>query len=329
MKHRLPGIFCCLIAWTLIACGGAAGRGKSAEPPPPIDENLLDLVPFETDLVVWVDLAKLRAAPVWGLFDKVLEGDTLKLPEEDTVNPMLQCDEAVLAFMDSEQFGNQLLIITKGAPETQAQAIAAARAKEGAVPQNAEGFEGIRTEQTLMLSLTPNTIIVGNESIVRMGAKSGLKKGRSILENPAFATFETGGDATARMHYHAGLNTKNVQQFKSVVPKVNPDAISTIDGTLHTESGTHIAANIEMESQMDASVLTQEITRTLDSLKGNMFVLFLGLDWLRDKINIVSDKNRVSVDVRLQAADINNLNQLADRLKKIQELLGNSEGAPE
>ena len=327
MKRTYTAATWTVAALLSVGCGGAKKEPKVEEPPPPIDENLLDLVPYETDLVLWVDFAKLRSAPVWGLVDKVLKGGALQLPEEEAINPALSCDEAVLAFMDSEQFGNQLLIITKGNEISQTQAADAVRAKEGAIQENAEGFNGIRTKQVLLLSLTPQTLMFGNDTVVRMGAKAGLKKGRSLRENPDFAAFKTGGDVAARMYYRAGLNTQNVQQFKKVVPRINADAISVIEGTLNADEGVHILANIDMQTQMDASVFAQEAGRTLDQLKGNMIVLFLGLDWLRDKIVLTSDKSRVTVDIRLDARDVENLNQLAERLKKIQELLGGMDDA--
>lgn len=309
----------------LLGCGGARKDGAPKDTPPPIDENLLRLVPFETDLVLWADLKALRAAPLWTLVDQVFQSDALNLPDQEAVNPIVSCDEAVLAFMDSDQLGNQLLIITKGDGAVQAAALNSLRNKEGATPESAEGFEGVRAGKSFLLSLTPNTVIFGNDSVVRMSAKAGLGKGRSIIDNPDFSSFKTGGGAAARMYYRSGLNTKTVERFKTVAPKINPDAVSVVDGMLSVDEGARVAVSLDMETQMDATVFEEEVSRILDKLKGNMIVLFLGLDWLRDKIVTASDKNKVSIDIHLDGGDVENLNQLAERLKKIQELLDNAE----
>jgi hypothetical protein len=326
MKRLLHIVVFPAVLMFLIGCGGARkDAAPENAPPPPIDENLLSLVPFETDLVVWVDFKTLRATPLWNLVDKVFQSDALKLPAQEAVSPIVSCDEAVLAFMDSDQLGNQLLVITKGDAAVQAAAVNAVRGKEGAAPESAEGFDGVRTDKILMLFLTPNTAIFGNDSVVRMSARAGLKKSRSIIDNPDFASFNTGGGAAARMYYRSGLNTKTVERFKTVAPKINPDAVSIVDGTLTADEGAHIALNLDMETQMDATVFEEETRRMLDALKDNMIVLFLGLNWLRDKVVTSSDKDKVTVDIRLDGQDVENLNQLAERLQKIQALLGKGE----
>ncbi len=320
MKRHILSLF--VLAMLLYACGGKGKKAENAAPPPPIDENLLSLVPFETDLVLWVDFTKLRSAPIWKLVDMTFRSAAPDATVKEVLDLVFASDEAVLAFMDSEQFGNQLLIITRSAPEVQTAALGGMRQKPGTTPGQAEGFKTLRSKEIFLLSLTPRTLMFGNEAVVRLGAKAGLKKGRSIVDNPEFSAFTTGGDAAARMYYRRGLNTKTVARFKTVVPRINPNAVATVDGTLTVDEGAHARVGIEMESQMDATVFAEEAGRTLNELQGNMVVLFLGLDWLRDKIVITAEKNLVNIDVKLDARDIESLAQLADRLKKIQELLG-------
>lgn len=314
-----------ILPMILLGCGGTKQVPKTA--PPPIDENLLDLVPFETDLVLWADFGKLRAAPLWGLVDKAFRTAAPDATVKELLDIVFASEEAMLGFMDSEQFGNQLLIITRSAPEIQVAALNTIRTKAGSAAEKVDGFDGIRTKDMLILSLTPRTVLFGNDAVVRMAAKAGLKAGRSIVENPNFTSFKTGGDAAARMYYRSGLNTRTTRRFKTVAPRINPDAVSTIDGALTVNEATHIQVSITMETQMDATVFAEEIARTLNELKGNMIVLFLGLDWLRDKIVVTAEKNLVNMDIRLDGKDIETLNQLADRLKKIQELLGGMENA--
>ncbi len=313
------GLFSILFA---VACGGTKKPQKPEPPPPPIDANLMDLVPYESDLVLVVDFAKLRAAPLWGVIDKTLfKTDAINLPADKVLDPIPSCNEAILAFMDSEQFGNQLLIVVKGEAAAQAKAGQSVAAEPGASPLTVEGFSGTRTKDMSLLSLTQNTLIFGNDAIIRMSAKTGLKKSRSLVDNPNFASLKDDSTATARMVYRSGLNTKTVERFKSAVPRINPDSITGIDGILDTAIDTAVSLKITTETEMDASIFARELNRMLTELKGNMIVLFLGLEWLSKRIAIGSEKNIVSVDIRLDTRDVETLNQLADRLQKIQALL--------
>jgi hypothetical protein len=310
-----------LALMVLSACGGAKKPVKT-EPPPPIDTNLLDLVPYEADLVLIVDFAELRASPLWSVIDKTLfKTEAIDLPADKAMDPLSSCNEAILAFMDSEQYGSQLLIIVKGDVQAQSTALKEIAREPSAVPQSADGFQGTRTKEMSLLSLTPNTMVFGNDAIVRMSAKTGLKKSRSIVENPNFASLKDPSAATARMVYRSGLNTKTTERFKSAVPRINPDSITGVDGSLTTGTLTLASLKFTTETEMDASIIARELNRMLSELKGNMIVLFLGLDWLQNRITIASEKNVVSADISLDQRDLETLNQLADRIQKIQELL--------
>ncbi len=314
-------IFQVAICLFVAACGGTGKQIETEPVPPPIDENLLNLVPYEADLVLTADIMKLRSSSIWGIIDKAFKTNAVNMPAPEAVNPLMTCNEAVMAFMDSEQHGNQLIVILKSEEQILQNAVSAFQQKQGSSAISVEGFNGTKTEEMLFLPVTSRTFIFGNETLVRMAAKAGTKKSRSILDNKDFANISLKDGESARVLYRAGLNVRTIEKFKKSIPQISPNAVSAIEGSLRLEGGAQISLKISMETQMDASKLAQELTGTLSKFSRNMIVVLLGIDWLLKKFVITVNVADILIDINLSEQDINNLNSLAERLQKLQDML--------
>ncbi len=314
----------------LAACGGRPEPAKPPPPPPPpIDEDLLNLVPYESDLVVWFDIARLKTSEIWGLVEKVLGQQSIGIPLDTSLqNPLLACDEIVMAYLENETQGSQLVIIAKGDPPQIAALRAAFGKDEKAVPVDVEGFEGVRASRILLVPFTERTVAFGNRAIVRMSAKTGVAKSRPLRENPHFQDFETGGGPALKLRYRSGVTAQVIEKFKAVAPKINPNAVTGMDAAVYVESGFDLQVDIATQTQMDASVIAGDLKRTQRELKGNMIVLFLGVTWVLDRIRVSSEKDQIRVEVKLDSRDISELGHLVERLQKIKELLDDSGGPP-
>lgn len=318
--------FVLLLLISLTACGGGAKTPEIPKaPPPPIDQDLLSLLPYETDVVMWLDFDALKKASIWTLIQEVFENDSIKIPGEAAMNPLFASHEAVLGFWESEQNGSQLLIVAKGDSATQATAVDNIVKQGDATEVTFEGFHGVKAKDFYLLSLTDRTIAFGNETIVRMSAKAAKKAGRSLIENPRYNDFNLEGTASAKLRYYSDRSKPLNNSLRSVTPRINPDAVTMLSGEFYTGTGLDIDLRMKTETQMDASVIAEDLNNSKGELSKNMVVLFLGVEWLLNRVQISSDKDVVNVDITLDERDVTELGNLMDRLQKIRELLGNQD----
>lgn len=318
-----------LIILSFSACSGAPKPPpKPSAPPPPVDENLLDILPYETDVVLWVNFKTLKTSSLWSLIVDVFHKDQLTIPGQAAINPLFECDEAVLGFWESEQYGSQLLVVAKGDNNTQKKTIESVSKNGTSKPFSAEGLSGVKAKDFSLLSLTKRTVIFGNEAIVRMAAKAAQKKGRALTENPKYDDFEISGPTSAKLRYHQDRNEPLTSSLKNVAPRINPNTVSRIDGVVATKSGLQIDIQIQTETQIDASVIAADLNRTKAQLSKNMMVIFFGIEWLLDRFSVTADKTVVNIAATLDDRDIVEIGRLMNRLQKLREMLGNEKEPP-
>ena len=325
-----------IAAIVLAGCGGSQkGTTEAPEPSkPPIDEELLDLVPYESDVTIWMDLKKIRSSSVWGLVQKLFNSGGLTLPEEAAIkNPLLTCDEIVMSYYDSTKHGNQLLVLVKGSADNVGNVMSSLDQSTAAESLKVGEFDARRTPKLFLLSYTERTIAFGNEAIVRMSANTATKQARALRDNPSFEDFGKEGEAAAKLRYRSGKVAPAIRGFKAMVPKLNPDAVSGLDAELNVTKGLQVHVTLDTATQMDASVIARDLENAKKKLAKNMITLLLGVEWLLEKLVVTTDGAEVRLDVQLDQRDLQELNQLLDRLQKIRELLGNEDagrslGAP-
>lgn len=332
MKNRSYFAILITIMHLIVCCSGSRGKSDvTHEPPkPPVDEDILDLVPYETDVVTWIDLKRLRSSPVWGLVENILNNGGVQFPESQAIKaPLISCDEMILAFYDSEAHGNQLLVLLKGNEAHINRMLSSFVQPNKAVPVRVGPYNGWKTPDLFLLSITKRTIAFGNETIVRMSAKTTLNEERPLRANPHFKSFTRGEDAVANFRYRSGLITPALNGVKTVVPRFNPDVITGVDAEAHVGDGFSAKIVVETVTQMDASVMARNLKKAKDNLQKNMFVLLLGIGWIMDRVEIMSEKTSIDIDLTLDGRDINELGQLVERLQKIRELLNSvDQGMP-
>jgi hypothetical protein len=224
--------------------------------------------------------------------------------------------------------GSQLAIIAKGGETHIAKLKTTFGQNADAKTVQVEGFNGVRSSRILLVPLTERAIVFGNRAIVRMSAKTGVKKSRDITANPHFEDFDTGGLPALKLRYRSGVTAQVIEKFKAVAPRVNPGAVTGLDATVHLDTGFNLRVDLSTQTQMDASVIAEDLKRAKDELRNNMIVLFLGVTWILDRIQITTTKNELQINVKLDTRDIIELGHLVERLQKIQELLDDSGGPP-
>lgn len=326
-----PKVVLLIAAVALAGCGGAKQNAAEApEPPkPPIDEEVLDLVPYESDVIIWMDLKKIRSSSVWGLIQKLFNNGGLALPEEAAIkNPLLTCDEIVMSYFDSAKHGNQLLVLAKGSADNIGSVISSFDQNTAAEALKVGEFDARRTPKLFLLSYTERTIAFGNEAIVRMSANTATKQARALRDNPSFENFGKQGGAAAKLRYRSGKVKPAIRGFKAVVPRLNPDAVSGLDAKLTVTEGLELHLTLTTATQMDASVIAGDLEKAKKKLAKNMITLLLGVEWLLEKLVVSTNGTEVTLDVQLDRRDLQELNLLLDRLQKIRELLGNEDASP-
>jgi hypothetical protein len=332
MKHtgktRLTAYWAMVVLSVCAGCGAATSRETSAETElPPVDEDLLNLIPEAPNAVIWIELEALRASALWNIIETLFgstEGGLIK--EAHAFNPLLKADEILLAFSAGPKGeSDQILTVIKKRQGNVGELMKSLIGEEKSTPAKIGPFNGFRTNNAVVVMLTDRTLAAGSEPLVIKAAELARNSGRSLKSDPEFADFAL-GDSTVQLRYKRGVSIPDFSKYGAPPPSVSVDAVRGIDAEMKIKEGLKININVLSETQMDASGLTRELKKTRRKLGKNMFLVFLGVDWLLERIKIKTNETKVSVSMKLDARDLAELNRLAERLRKIREL---SEGSSE
>ena len=322
--QRAVGHFVFVLLVFALGCGSSRGRG--APELKSVDEDLLALVPEGIHVVLWMDLVAFRASKLFAVLEELLGSDFVVLEEAKSLDPIHNGDELVLALRsDSSNQGGQFLALLKG-KMTKDEVLASFSGAEGAVSEQLGSFASIKTPEFVVVALTEHTFAIGSQPIVSQVVSLAEEGGVSLREREGFQDFALGQSEVAKLAYRRGSVVPNLEQYGGGRPPIDFDAIASGLGILKLDKGLELNLFLDTETQMDAAAMAGELTELRDKLRRNMFVLFLGVDWILDRTAIAANKTSLKVDLALDENDLQNLLQLASRLKKIRELAGAMEG---
>lgn len=338
MKNIVSALFVPVLprtrALTLIAaflcgaCGGAGQKTTTPEAPrAPIDDNLIALVPGDATAVLSLDAEELRRSPAWKAYRTLSSDESAGLfkigPE---VELFLNSSEAIFAFRSDTVGADQFLLLIKGGASSEAVLEMFSRRPE-AVRETRGPFQSIRHPDFVLIALTDKTVAFGSEGMLNQMLGLVQGEGRSLLDVEAHKdlTLPSGGILT--FSYERSSQVPDLTRYGAPNFSVAIDTIKKADALVENGHGLHIALNIEAETQMDAAVIARELRQTQAALSRNMLVLFLGVDWLIDRFTVSAEKDKVAVEGTLDDSDIEELERLAERLKKIRDLAEGTGGA--
>ncbi len=278
------------------------------------------MVPVDLNAVLWVDMEAFRSSPLYEAFDTLVGEEKMPLVEGDVpLNPIKQAEELLLAFAaENEGESDQLLTLVRG-PFNSSEVMDLFAQTEQAISEEISIFPAIRTPKFTVLALTEHTLVMGTDSAVMRVAKVARGEEKSLRTNPDFAELSIENSTTARLRYRAGISAPDFSKYSGEAP-VDVNAITGLDGTLSLASGLELSVAVVTETQMDAAKLARELNKTRRELGKNMFVLFLGLDWILDRVSVVADMSSVQIGAKLDERDLDEIKRLAARLRKIKEL---------
>jgi len=303
-------------------CGGAKRNAASERPLPPIDDNLLDLMPAEMSGCLFVNVALFRQSALFPAAEALFgEGPASLLEDAAPFDPLRESSEILFGFSPGANGSDdQFITLVKGTFNKDA-VIAAFAKRKGASEGNIRGFKVVRQKKFTVIALTDRTIALGLESLVERVAELAQRSGMSIKQKSYFAHFELDKSATLLLRYempspaNAGLPAKRL-----VHTSINIQGITQVDGRANLGAELAFHVDLDAQNEQDASKLERGLKKDIRSFRRNIFVLFLGLDWLFERIQLTRQGNRIAIDALLSQNDVAELGRLADRLKKIKEL---------
>ncbi|MCP4674456.1 MAG: hypothetical protein GY854_02850 [Deltaproteobacteria bacterium] len=313
-----------------IGCGGSPEHTKKAEPPsPPIDDNLLNLTPDGLNALLWIDMAKFRASPLFGALETVIGDKGVPLIGDNApIDPVSQADELMLAFATDDRAENgQYLTLIKGSFNS-AEVLKSFTKDKDTVSREIDGYPAIVTPKFVIVPITERTLALGSIVVVQKVIELAKRNSKSLDEHPDFSDLSLGGSTIARLRYKPGITAPDFSQYGVAASPVSIDALNGLDGIMTIGKGLEINLTATTETQMDAAGMARELENTRKEIGKNMFAVLLGIDWILERISIKPDKTSVSISISLDESDIEEINRLAVRLSKIRELAESDSKGP-
>ncbi len=327
-SKRISVVIAISIAFSLTI--SACGPKPSPEPPPPpipVDRDLLLLVPAGVDAVLMVDMAALRTTRLFQGISTFLGEEGLPFIEEtETVDPLEQSDEILVLFasdpaQSTPDDPGELAILMKGRfRSADILGLVAERPDAASVPLGE--FKAVRDEDLLIFAPTDRTVVVGTPSLVKTIATLATGKGPSLREDSGFADFSATENETVLFRYRLGGGAPDLAKLGKGKPFVKVDDIVAMDAHASIGEGITASMKITAKGEKETFKMFQQIERTRKKLKGNMLVMFIGIDWILDRITVTSEKANVFVSIEMNGADIEEIVKLAEKLDQIKKLAG-------
>lgn len=318
LDFAMTGRILTALAALALACGAPKPPpSPPAPPPPPVDENLLALAPAAYSQVARVDVASLRASPLWGLSELAMTDPTFAaLRGSAESDPLPAIDELLITGGNPDGDGaDEILVVAKGRidAESLAARIAASPAAKGG------GGEAPLTA----VALTKRTIGLGTKAIVAEAAALARREGRSLLEDDAFADLEIGEGLSAVYRFRHGTESLAIDRLRAGPFKGFgwSRSAASAEGTLRLGEGATAEIAFVLDDPKVAARARRDLKRTIRQLAGNAIVRLMGVAALLGRIAIAGENERVEIRAELDAADVGQLQTLVERFAQIRELM--------
>lgn len=316
--------------WSAVGCGAAPEEVKTAPPPaPPLDENLFSLVPAISDTVVRVDIEALRASTLFQTIRDIMKSDEVGLYEKKAMmDPLLNADEIVLTYNSDETSGaDHFAVLLKGVPNPE-QAFEMFGANQQAQSVQLGDFNGIRTPKLVLLELTERTLVFGSEKMINLIVDLASGQGEALKIEGMAAERGLADKSTARFVYKRRTVIPNYVIYWSDALSIDPKVIEEIDGHLTLNDEMAIEISVLVDEENNALVVASELEQARASLNGNMFVALLGLSWVLEKVAVTKQAKSVVIAAKFDSRDLQELQRLFDRFKRLEELMNADKQAP-
>ncbi len=281
------------------------------------------LVPFQTNAVMWIDLAELRASAAWDVVEVLSGAEEIdELKAATGVDSIAKYKEVVFAFtMGDQHRADQFLVLAKGSFDTSI-LLEIVASENDMRREQLGGFEAAIDSGHLFVALTRGTFAIGTERMINRLINLTRGEGKSIRENPEFSEFSINGDRAGRLRYRKGVVTPDFSRFGAPSPSIDVKSITAMDAEMALVKGLQLSLDVSTETQLDAARLGRSLSASGKRLSRNMLVVFLGIDWIFDKIEISHDRDVVRISLSLDDRDLLELRHLAGRINKIKALTG-------
>jgi hypothetical protein len=313
-----------LLGW---GCGSAPTPVRPPPPPPPpVDDNLLALAPAGAQLVVWIDVARLRASPMWDVAEMLIDAEEYREIERITGVDLLESVDEVLVSAAQKADGQDMFVtVVKGrfdAPAAIRSMVAAERGR--AILRR--GHEGVEVEKFQMLEITARTAIACSKNTIDDVAALAEREGRSLLDDPRFDDLPLHGKPVALMRFRRGPQAPDLSRFRVEPPIEDVDKITALDATMSLDQGADVFWSFSVEDKLIAASTARELRRLCNRMSHHPLVMLIGFAWLFDRVEVDSQGTRVDVRIDLDEVDVEQIRRLAERLRKIRELGQTGEG---
>jgi len=317
MKARLA----LAAAAILLSCGAPKPVAPPVPPPPPpVDDNLLALAPAAYSQVARVDVALLRASPLWGLSELAMTDPTFTaLRATGGEDPLLAIDEVMITGGNPDGAGaDEILVVAKGRidAEALASAIGAKRPARGSDPANAP-------PELEAVALTKRTIAIGTPAIVAEAAALARREGRSLLEDAAFEDLALLDGVSAVYRFRRAEEALALDRLRAGPFKGFDWSRRATSASGSLKIGTGVSAEIAfvLDDPKIAARARADVTRTVRRFAGNTIVRLLGVGQLLGRIAVSGENERVELRAELSEADVAQLRTLVERIAQIRELM--------
>ena len=312
----------------ITACGAGTRQETTDVSRGPLDKNLLGLVPDGADAVLWTDLAELRSSVLWPAVVQIWQGEPLTAVWGNSESsPLNTGDELLLIYDEVEGEDNdQVLLLVKGrfASEQLIRSYLESPAATDApgVPFEIDGFSGLKTDRFVVLALTEHTLALGTEPLLSGLIRQVVEQGGPGSGAAEFSDMSLDGSVAASLRYRSDSPTPGGSSgmLPSNVLGIDSRGVGAVDARLIIDGGIQIRVEGGMGSPDEAGRMAKDLARKQRELRRNLFVVFLGIDWLVDRISVSTQGTSVRIDVALSGNDIQELERFTERLDKIQEL---------
>jgi hypothetical protein len=315
LRHRLLAV----IVLVSTGCRREAAR-------PARDPTLAEL-PVETRVVVSVDLARIRRAPLWTRLAALAEEDPADRARIETMtvrtglgtplDPLRQVGRILAAFPDSARTGGQFALVIDGQAFDEKRLVAYAREEAAArgVRIDASQRAGRRMwvgngpERTGGFFVGTSRFVLGGGGWAELmaGLSAGSPRQPSAADNEELARLCARIDR-ARGVWFAAIIPLDVRRMLLDDPHHDSAAsVTRLAAAIDLEPGLKVDIVADLSNAADARVLARRIQDSAREAKRNAQVLMLGLAPYLDALSARADGPSLRVELSLTAPQVRDL----------------------
>lgn len=302
---KLSSIRVLALIWLLLpAC---AGRSPAPQPPPapPVDDDLMNLLPASVEFAAWLDMRALRASSLGPLLESVSQNEQFfPTPSADLLR---QTDEVLIGVSaGSGEAADQFVILFKGTFDANSAAALLAQVQTEGPSQPTR-------------AMTSRTMASGSVQMLEAVAVLAARQGTALRADPRFADFALNGDTMA-LRYRKGATAPELPAMVDIGAFVRTQDVISLDARLSLGQGVSLKAEALLGDPAAAAKTAKKLQREVRQLRGNMIVVLLGVDFLLEKLSVSAQEASLLLSLSLDQNDVLELGQLVERLDKIRQL---------